>query len=235
MFQFLSGFLALQVKCAEYCLYLNKENKANKTVTSASTSETEKNCVINQVKASDDDKMEVTVSDQIFKTKVKNNKKHTKNKIYEVKFNQIMGNKPGNKEEITLLNGCDKNISDNLDCNSESDGSSIHEGDYVLDIIEVEKKPPFLPDDILPGYKKIQIEDKVFFLDKEGSDIDQTGLKSLPENILMDGLKKFVKKESNNLTNGETNEIDRNKINSNEEELSQVSGNTAILDKSSKL
>lgn len=234
MFQFLSGFLALQVKCAEYCLYLNKENKANKTVTSASTSETEKNCVINQEKPSDDDKMEVTVSDQIFKTKVKNNKKHTKNKIYEVKLNQIMGNKPGNKEEITLLNGCDKNISENLDCNSESDGSSIHEGDYVFDIIGVEKKPPH-PDDILSGYKIIQIEDKAFVLHKEGSDIDQTRLKSLPENIIMDGLKKFVKKESNNLTNGETNEIDRNKINSNEEELSQVSGNTAVLDKSPKL
>lgn len=234
LFQFLSGFLALQVKCAEYCLKLNNENKVNETVTNASTSETEKNCEINQVKASDDDKMEVTVNDQISKAKVKNNKKHTKNKIYEVKLNQIMGNKPENNEE-PLLNGCDKNISDNIDCNSESDGSSIHEGDYVFDIIEVDKKPPFPPDDIISGYKKIQIEDKVFFLHKDGSDIDQTGLKSLPENIIMDGLKKFVKKESNNLTNGETNEMDRNKIHSNEEELSQVSGNTAILDKSSKL
>lgn len=233
MFQFLDGFLSLQVKCAEYYLNLNKENKTRETLTSASLSETEKNCVMKQVKASDSNKTEVTVCDNI--ARVKNNKQDSKKKMYEVKLNLSVGHKPPNKDEITLLNGCDKSIRENIDCNSESDGSSIHEGDYVFDIVELDKTPPLFPDDIHSGYKKIQIKDTVFFLHKEGSDIDQPGLKSLPENIIMDGLNKFVKDLSNNLTNGETNEIDSKKMPSNEEELSQVSGNTDILDKSSKL
>lgn len=200
------------------------------TSTSASLSEIGRSNDTKQVKASDN--MKVTISDKIFKANVKNSKNHTKNKIYEVKWNQFMGRKPGNNEEVPLLNGCDKIISDNLDCNSESDGSSIHEGDHVFDIVEVEKKPPFLTDDALSSCKKIQIEDTVFFLHNEASDVDQHGQKPLPDNIIMDGLTKFVKKELKNLTNGETNEIDRNKMHSNEKKSSQVSG---VLDKSSKL
>lgn len=221
------------MKCAEYCLNLNKENKTRERLTSASLSETEKNYVMKQVKASDSNKTEVTVCDNI--ARVKNNKQDSKKKMYEVKLNLSVGHRPPSKYEITLLNGCDKSITENIDCNSESDGSSIHEGDYVFDIVELHKTPPLFPNDIHSGYKKIQIEDTVFFLPKEGSDVDQPGLNSLPENIIMDGLNKFVKDLSKNLINGETNEIDRKKMPSNEEEMSQVSGNTDVVDKSSKL
>lgn len=226
MFQFLDGFLTLQVKCAEYCLNLNKENKTRERLTSASLSETEKNCVMKQVKASDSNKTEVTVFENI--DRIKNSKLDYRKLMYEVKLNVSVGHKPSNKDEFTLLNGCDKSVTENMDCNSESDGSSIHEGDTVFDIVAVDKTPPLFPDDIHSGYKKVQIEDTVFFLPKEGSDVDQPGLKSLPESVIMDGLNKFVKDLSK--IYGETK-----KMPSNEEELSQVSGNTDILDKSSKL
>lgn len=206
MFQYLNTFLSFQADCAERYLGCEPLPEAEETVTSGSLSETE-NCLMETPdKVCSSDEANVTIHDTNLKAKDKPNK-NVVNKMYEVKFNQIMGKKPTIKKENILLNGCDKSELEILDSSSESHNNSVDEGNYVFDVTELEQKPCYVSGCVTYGYKKIQIEDKVFFIQKEGSDVDQT------QNII-ESLQKYMKQESNqnnSISNGNNSDVRKRK------------------------